>query len=83
VGAGKTELLLRLMPDGTIEALTGNADQGGGAHTVIQRATAATLSVDPSNVRVRYGNTAEALRDAGRAAAARRRWWARRRSTAR
>ncbi len=65
VGAGKTELLLRLMPDGTIEALTGNADQGGGAHTVIQRATAATLSVDPSKVRVRYGSTAEALRDAG------------------
>jgi hypothetical protein len=26
VGAGKTELLLRLLPDGTIEALTGNAD---------------------------------------------------------
>jgi CO/xanthine dehydrogenase Mo-binding subunit len=65
VGSGKTELLLRLLPDGTVEALTGNADQGGGAHTVIQRATAATLTVDPSKVRVRYGTTAEALRDAG------------------
>jgi len=65
VGAGKTELLLRLQPDGTIEALTGNADQGGGSHTVIQRAAAATLSIDPSNIRVRYGTTAEALRDPG------------------
>src|SRR5207249_8042548 len=65
VGAGKTELLVRLAPDGTVEAITGNADQGGGAHTVIQRATAATLTLDPSRVRVRYGTTAEALRDAG------------------
>jgi CO/xanthine dehydrogenase Mo-binding subunit len=65
VGTGKTELLLRLMPDGTVEAVTGNADQGGGAHTVIQRAAAATLSVDPSRVRVRFGSTAEARRDPG------------------
>jgi CO/xanthine dehydrogenase Mo-binding subunit len=65
VGAGKTELLLRLMPDGIVEAITGNADQGGGSHTVIQRATAATLSVDLDRVRVRYGTTAEALRDPG------------------
>jgi CO/xanthine dehydrogenase Mo-binding subunit len=65
VGAGKTELLLRLQPDGTVEALTGNADQGGGAHTVIQRAAAATLGVPPERVSVRYGTTAEALRDAG------------------
>ncbi|MBM2812753.1 MAG: hypothetical protein HW416_3512 [Chloroflexi bacterium] len=65
VGAGKTELLLRLMPDGAIEAITGNADQGGGSHTVIQRAAAATLSIDPSRVRVRYGTTAEAFPDPG------------------
>jgi len=65
VGSGKGEVLLRLQPDGTVEALTGNADQGGGAHTVIQRTAAATLSVDPRNVRVRFGTTAEALRDPG------------------
>ncbi|MPZ13608.1 MAG: molybdopterin-dependent oxidoreductase [Chloroflexi bacterium] len=65
VGAGKSELLLRLLSDGTIEAITGNADQGGGSHTVIQRAAAATLSVDPKHVRVRFGTTAEALRDPG------------------
>ncbi len=65
VGSGKTELLLRLLPDGTVEAITGNADQGGGSHTVIQRAAAATLSIDPSRVRVRFGSTAEARRDPG------------------
>ncbi len=65
VGTGKTELLFRLLPDGTVEALTGNADQGGGAHTVIQRAAAATLSVDPTRVRVRFGSTAVARRDPG------------------
>jgi len=65
VGAGKTELLLRLLPDGNVEAITGNADQGGGSHTVIQRAAAATLSVPTQRVRVRYGSTAEALKDPG------------------
>src|SRR5207249_323148 len=65
VGAGKGEVLLRLQADGAVEALTGNADQGGGAHTVIQRTTAATLSVDPRHVRVRYGSSAAALRAPG------------------
>jgi carbon-monoxide dehydrogenase large subunit len=65
VGAGKTELLLRLLPDGNVEALTGNADQGGGSHTVIQRAAAATLSIPVERVTVRYGTTAEARRDPG------------------
>ncbi len=65
VGAGKTEILFRLQPDGTIEALSGTPDQGGGSHTVLQRVAAATLSIEPRRVRVRYGNTAEALLDAG------------------
>jgi carbon-monoxide dehydrogenase large subunit len=65
VGAGKSEVLLRLAGDGTIEAITGNADQGGGSHTVIQRAAAGALSIDPGRVRVRYGTTAEAPRDPG------------------
>src|SRR5581483_4257614 len=65
VGEGKTELLFRLAPDGAVEIITGNADQGGGSHTVIQRTAAATLSVDLGRVRVRYGTTAEAPRDPG------------------
>ncbi|MBM2810813.1 MAG: aldehyde oxidase and xanthine dehydrogenase [Chloroflexi bacterium] len=58
-------MVFRLLPDGTIEALTGAPDQGGGAHTVLQRVAAATLSIEPRHIRVRYGNTAEARLDAG------------------
>lgn len=65
VGAGKTEIVFRLQDNGTVEALCGTADQGGGAHTVIQRVAAAALSVDLNRVRVRYGTTAEARWDAG------------------
>ena len=65
VGMGKGEVLFRVQPDGTIEALAGTADQGGGAHTVIQRVAAAALSVNPSRIRVRYGTTDEALWDSG------------------
>src|SRR5205807_5072280 len=59
------ELLLRLMTDGSVEALTGHADQGGGAFTTIQRVVSATMSIDLQRVHVRYGTTAEALRDPG------------------
>jgi CO/xanthine dehydrogenase Mo-binding subunit len=65
VGEAKSELLLRLMPDGNVEALTGHADQGGGAYTTIQRVVAATMDIDLQRVRVRYGTTGEALRDPG------------------
>jgi CO/xanthine dehydrogenase Mo-binding subunit len=65
VGMGRGEVLFRLQPDGTIEALVGTADQGGGAHTVVQRVSAAALSVSPSRIRVRYGTTEEALWDSG------------------
>ena len=65
VGEAKSELLLRLAADGTVEAITGHADQGGGVYTVIQRAVAATMSIDLQRVQVRYGTTAEALRDPG------------------
>jgi carbon-monoxide dehydrogenase large subunit len=65
VGMGRGEVLFRLQPDGTIEALAGTADQGGGAHTVIQRVAAAALSINPSRIRVRYGTTDEALWDSG------------------
>ncbi len=65
VGGGKTEILFRLQPDSTVEALYGTPDQGGGSHTVLQRVAAAALSVDRKRVRVRYGTTAEARMDAG------------------
>ena len=65
VGEAKSELLLRLIPNGTVEAVTGHADQGGGAYTTIQRVVAATMDIDISRVSVRYGNTSEAPRDPG------------------
>jgi len=65
VGGGKTEILFRLQPDSTVEALYGTPDQGGGSHTVLQRVAAAALSVDRERIRVRYGTTAEARMDAG------------------
>jgi CO/xanthine dehydrogenase Mo-binding subunit len=64
-GGGKAGVTLRLLPTGIIEVLTGVPDQGSGAHTVIQRVTAAALSVDPSAVMVTRGTTATALRDPG------------------
>lgn len=65
VGEAKSELLLRLASDGTVEVITGHADQGGGAYTTIQRVVAATLSIDLRRIQVRFGTTAEALRDPG------------------
>jgi CO/xanthine dehydrogenase Mo-binding subunit len=66
VGGGKTSMLLRLVPDrGQVEVLTGMVDQGAGAHTVIRRVAAAALSIEPTRVVIRYGDTSEAPVDAG------------------
>jgi carbon-monoxide dehydrogenase large subunit len=65
IGQGKTEILLRLLPDGRVEALYGTPDQGSGSATVVRRIAAAVLSVAPERIAVRYGTTAEALWDPG------------------
>jgi CO/xanthine dehydrogenase Mo-binding subunit len=66
VGGGKTSMQFRLKPEAAqIEVLTGMVDQGAGAHTLIRRVAAAALSVAPSRIVVRYGDTAEALVDPG------------------
>ncbi len=65
IGQGKTEILLRLRPEGKIEALYGTPDQGSGSATVVRRVAAAVLSIEPERVVVRYGTTAEALPDPG------------------
>lgn len=64
-GGGRTEILLRLLPGGRIEALYGTPDQGSGSATVVRRLAAAVLSVEAERVVVRYGTTAEALPDPG------------------
>ena len=48
-----------------MQVLTGLPDQGGGAHTVIQRVLAATASVSLERVSVRRASTAEAPVDDG------------------
>jgi CO/xanthine dehydrogenase Mo-binding subunit len=65
VGRGKTSLTLTLSGDGSVEVLTGVADQGGGAHTMIQRVVARELGIEVSCVRVRQGDTGHANVDPG------------------
>ena len=65
VGQGKTEMVLRLLPDGKIEALYATPDQGSGSATVIRRVAAAVLSVEPERVQIRYGTTSDAPPDPG------------------
>jgi CO/xanthine dehydrogenase Mo-binding subunit len=65
VGRGKTSLTVTLCADGTVEVLTGVADQGGGAHTMIQRVVARELGIDVSRVRVVQGDTGRANVDPG------------------
>jgi CO/xanthine dehydrogenase Mo-binding subunit len=64
-GQGKTEILLRLLPNGRIEALYGTPDQGSGSATVVWRVAASVLSVEPELIQVRYGSTSEAPPDPG------------------
>ena len=65
IGRGKTSLTLALQADGTVDVLTGVADQGGGAHTMIQRVVARELGIDVSRVRVVRGDTRHANVDPG------------------
>ncbi|MBM2810607.1 MAG: Ald Xan dh protein [Chloroflexi bacterium] len=65
VGTGKSEIVLRLLKGGKIEALYATPDQGSGSATVVRRVAAAVLSVDPERIEVRYGDTGEARLDGG------------------
>jgi len=65
LGGGKTSMVLTLAPDLGIDVLTGVLDQGGGAHTMIQRVIAGELGIPLERVRVRRGSTAEAPHDPG------------------
>ena len=64
-GIGRTSLKLTMSADGTVEVLTGNADQGSGTYTAVQRIVAAELGIELDRVHVRRGNTSEALFDPG------------------
>ncbi|MDE3113582.1 MAG: xanthine dehydrogenase family protein molybdopterin-binding subunit [Chloroflexota bacterium] len=65
VGRGKTELEVEVAEDGCVYVITGAPDQGGGAHTMLQRVVAAELGLPVERVRARRGTTAETRHDPG------------------
>ena len=65
IGAGSTSVVMRLIDGGRVEVITGVADQGGGAHTVLRRVAAAVMSVDPRRVVIRHVDTAGPAPDPG------------------
>jgi len=64
-GEGKTEIVLRLLSGGQIEAIYGTPDQGSGSATLVRRIAASILSIEPERIMVRYGSTGEAHPDPG------------------
>ena len=56
-GRGKASVGLSVTPDAHVEIFTGVSDQGGGAHTMMQRVVAAELGIPVERVRVRRGAT--------------------------
>jgi len=65
IGAGQTSVILQLQPAGRVRVLTGVADQGGGAYTVLRRVAAAVLDVDPSRIDIAHGDTSGPAPDPG------------------
>jgi putative selenate reductase molybdopterin-binding subunit len=65
VGRGRASMLLRAIPDGTVELRTGVSDQGGGAHTLFQRIVARELGISSDRVRVVRGATDSTPPDPG------------------
>jgi CO/xanthine dehydrogenase Mo-binding subunit len=65
IGAGATAVVIRLVEGGEVEVVTGVADQGGGAYTVLRRVAAAVMSVDPRRVVIRHADTSGPAPDPG------------------
>jgi CO/xanthine dehydrogenase Mo-binding subunit len=65
IGGGQTAVVMRLLTGGQVEVITGVADQGGGAHTVLRRVAAAVMSVDPRRVIVTHADTSGPAPDPG------------------
>jgi len=65
IGAGGTSVVMCLGPGGQVEIMTGVADQGGGAYTVLRRVAAAVLSVDPTRIQVVHCDTSGQAPDPG------------------
>ena len=65
IGAGATSVVVRLLTGGEVEVITGVADQGGGAHTVLRRVAAAVMSVNPGRILIRHSDTSGPAPDPG------------------
>jgi CO/xanthine dehydrogenase Mo-binding subunit len=65
IGAGDTSVIVRLSDAGGVEVITGVADQGGGAYTVLRRVAAAVLSIDPRRIEIVHTDTAGPAPDPG------------------
>jgi CO/xanthine dehydrogenase Mo-binding subunit len=64
-GGRDATVVMSVLPDGRIEIMTGVPDQGGGAHTMLQRVVAQALDLPLEAIAVRRGTTAEAPLDLG------------------
>jgi CO/xanthine dehydrogenase Mo-binding subunit len=64
-GRGKAAVRLTVTRDASVEIFTGVSDQGGGAHTMMQRVVAAELGIPVERVRLRRGPTDQAPYDPG------------------
>lgn len=65
IPSGATSVVVRLLPGGEVEVVTGVVDQGGGIYTVLRRVAAAVMSVDPRRVIIRHSDTAGPAPDPG------------------
>ncbi len=65
-GLGPFDMVrIEVLPDGTVEVITGNASVGQGIETVVAQICADTLGVDYANVRVIHGQTDRIARGMG------------------
>ena len=65
IGAGGTSVVMRLASAGQVEVLTGVADQGGGAYTVLRRVASAVMSVNATRINIVHCDTSGEAPDPG------------------
>ena len=63
--ASRSTVILNVTAEGQVEMYTSISDQGGGAHTMMQRVVATELGIPLDRVAVRRGTTADTPTEAG------------------
>jgi CO/xanthine dehydrogenase Mo-binding subunit len=59
-GGGRGGVVLRALPDGSVEVVSGSVDQGTGMATALRRIVAGVLGIDEGLVRIERGSTRDA-----------------------